>query len=135
MMDLLIVEDERSLADDIKAYLDGPGVRCAIAGTVREALDNILDTPFDRLVLDLTLPGWNGLEVLRELKGMGRTDGVMVVSAKDALDDRIEGLRTESVVRVAQLTTLTDKVVQGAIGEVSPSTLLVIKERLRKWLG
>ena len=59
----------------------------------------------------------------------------MVVSAKDALDDRIEGLRTESVVRVAQLTTLTDKVVQGAIGEVSPSTLLVIKERLRKWLG
>ena len=102
---------------------------------MREALDNILDTPFDRLVLDLTLPDRNSLEVLRELKGMGRTDGVMVVSAKDALDDRIEGLRTESVVRVAQLTTLTDKVVQGAIGEVSPSTLLVIKERLRKWLG
>ncbi|MBK6755495.1 MAG: response regulator transcription factor [Flavobacteriales bacterium] len=93
MMDLLIVEDERSLADDIKAYLDGPGVRCAIAGTVREALDTILNKPFDCLVLDLTLPDGNGLEVLRELKGMGRTDGVVIVSAKDALADRIEGLR------------------------------------------
>ncbi|MBX2980610.1 MAG: response regulator transcription factor [Flavobacteriales bacterium] len=93
MMDLLIVEDERSLADDIKAYLDGPGTRCTIAGTVREALDHILDKPFDCVVLDLTLPDGNGLEVLRALKGMGRTDGVVIVSAKDALDDRIEGLR------------------------------------------
>ncbi len=45
------------------------------------------------------------------------------------------GLRMESVVRVAQLTTLPDKVVQGAIGEVAPSTLREIKDRLRKWLG
>ncbi len=45
------------------------------------------------------------------------------------------GLRMESVVRVAQLTTLPDKVVQGSIGEVSPGTLREIKERLRKWLG
>ena len=88
-MALLIVEDERSLADDIKAYLDGPGVRCAIAGTVREALDNILDTPFDRLVLDLTLPGWNGLEVLRELKGMGRTSGVVIISSACRRDGRV----------------------------------------------
>lgn len=45
------------------------------------------------------------------------------------------GLRMESVIRVAQLTTLPDRVVQGAIGEISPSTLSEIKERLRKWLG
>lgn len=93
MMDLLIVEDERSLADDVKAYLDDPGTRCIIAGTVREALDNILDKPFDCVILDLTLPDGNGLEVLRKLKELGRTDGVVIVSAKDALDDRIEGLR------------------------------------------
>lgn len=92
-MDLLIVEDERSLADDIKAYLDGPGTRCTIAGSVRDALDRILDRPFDCLVLDLTLPDGNGLEVLRQLKGMGRTDGVVIVSAKDELEHRIEGLR------------------------------------------
>lgn len=44
------------------------------------------------------------------------------------------GLRMESVVRVAQLTTLPDRVVQGSIGEVSPGTLSEIKERLRNWL-
>lgn len=92
-MELLIVEDEASLAQDIKAYLDGPDARCRIAGTVREALDEVLDHEFDCIVLDLTLPDGNGLEVLRALKEEGRTDGVVIVSAKDALQDRIEGLR------------------------------------------
>lgn len=92
-MELLIVEDERSLAEDIKAYLEVPGTRCAIAGNVREAMDHIVDKPFDCVILDLGLPDGNGLEVLRELKRMGRTDGVVIVSAKDAMDDRIEGLR------------------------------------------
>jgi len=44
------------------------------------------------------------------------------------------GLRTPSLVRVAQLTTLPDKVIQGTLGDVSPSTLRTIKERLRDWL-
>jgi DNA-binding response OmpR family regulator len=92
-MELLIVEDERSLAEDIKAYLEVPGTRCALAGNVREAMDHIVDKPFDCVILDLGLPDGNGLEVLRELKRMGRTDGVVIVSAKDAMDDRIEGLR------------------------------------------
>ena len=92
-MELLIVEDERSLAEDIKAYLEVPGTRCAIAGNVREAMDHIVDKPFDCVILDLGLPDGNGLEVLREVKRMGRTDGVVIVSAKDAMDDRIEGLR------------------------------------------
>ncbi|QQR87296.1 MAG: type II toxin-antitoxin system PemK/MazF family toxin [Flavobacteriales bacterium] len=45
------------------------------------------------------------------------------------------GLRMESVLRVAQLTTLPDKAVQGAIGEVSPGTLAEMRTRLKKWLG
>ena len=44
------------------------------------------------------------------------------------------GLRTDSLVRVAQLTTLPDKVIQGSIGDISPTMLALIKERLRKWL-
>jgi len=92
-MELLIVEDERSLANDIKVYLDGPGTRCVISGTVRDALDQLVDKSFDCVILDLTLPDGNGLDVLRELKRMGRADGVVIVSAKDALEDRIEGLR------------------------------------------
>jgi mRNA interferase MazF len=45
------------------------------------------------------------------------------------------GLRTPSLIRVAQLTTLPDKVIQGSLGEVSPETLRWIKERLRDWLA
>lgn len=92
-MNLLIVEDERSLADDILAYLEGPETRCHIACTVRDALDLVLDKEFDCVILDLDLPDGNGLSVLRELKKQGRKDGVVIVSAKDALEDRIEGLR------------------------------------------
>ena len=110
-MDLLIVEDERSLADDIKAYLDGPGVRCAIAGTVREALDTILNKPFDCLVLDLTLPDGNGLEVLRELKGMGRTDGVVIIS-----HGRSNALAMENAIGVAKRSVEGD--VPGTIGRL-----------------
>lgn len=92
-MELLIVEDERSLAEDIRAYLDGPDVHCRIAGTVQEAMDQVLGMSFDCIILDLGLPDGNGLEVLRALKGQERTDGVVIVSAKDALEDRLEGLR------------------------------------------
>jgi DNA-binding response OmpR family regulator len=92
-MDLLIVEDERSLADDICAYLGREDMRCHMAGTVHEALDKLVDRTYACIILDLTLPDGNGLEVLRELKRMQRTDGVVIVSAKDALDDRLEGLR------------------------------------------
>jgi len=91
-MDLLIVEDERSLAEDISAYL-GRDMRCFIAGTVREAMDKLVDRSYACIILDLTLPDGNGLEVLRALKDMARADGVVIVSAKDALDDRVEGLR------------------------------------------
>ncbi len=58
----------------------------------------------------------------------------IVIDAQHA-DFLRTGLRMTSVVRVAQLATLPDNVVQGAIGEVSPNTLAIIKERLRKWLG
>lgn len=92
-MELLIIEDERSLANDIKAYLEGPGTRCVITGTVRDALDQLVDKSFDCVILDLTLPDGSGLDVLRELKRMQRGDGVVIVSAKDALEDRLEGLR------------------------------------------
>lgn len=92
-MDLLIVEDEHSLAEDISAYLGREEMRCHLAGTVREALDKLLDREYACIILDLTLPDGNGLEVLRSLKEMGRADGVVIVSAKDALDDRLEGLR------------------------------------------
>jgi len=92
-MNLLIVEDERSLADDIRAYLEGADVRCHTANTVRDALDLVIDKEFDCVILDLNLPDGNGLEVLRELKKQGRKDGVVIISAKDALDERIQGLR------------------------------------------
>ncbi len=56
------------------------------------ANDKIGAYDYDCILLDITLPGGNGLELLKELKAMGKEDGVIIVSAKDSLDDRIKGL-------------------------------------------
>jgi mRNA interferase MazF len=62
------------------------------------------------------------------------------VKGPDVLIDQLHvdfermGLRTSSLVRVAQLTTLPDKAIQGAIGHISPATLEMLKARLREWL-
>jgi mRNA interferase MazF len=65
----------------------------------------------------------------REVKGLD-----LLLDANHA-DFARAGLRETSVIRVAQLTTLPDKIIQGSIGEVSPATLRTIKERLRNWLS
>jgi len=93
-MKILIVEDERSLAEDIKSYFSGQDVLCEMAGTVRDALEKIHLYAYDCILLDISLPDGNGLHVLKALKKREKTDGVIIISAKNSLDDKIEGLRT-----------------------------------------
>ncbi|MBS1583552.1 MAG: response regulator transcription factor [Bacteroidetes bacterium] len=92
-MKLLIVEDEAELAADIARYFSDANTLCERAATVAEALERVQLYPYDCILLDITLPDGSGLEVLRELKRLGRTDGVIILSARDSVDDRIEGIR------------------------------------------
>lgn len=91
-MKLLIVEDEVELARNIHAYLHNGDVVCEVAGTAKEAMDKINGYDYDIIILDIMLPDGNGLEILRRVKEDKNDAGVLIISAKNALDDRIAGL-------------------------------------------
>lgn len=91
-MKILIIEDEPELRKSIVTYLSSFNYRCEVAEDFSSAMDKIEVYDYDCILLDLTLPDGNGLNILRELKANKKTDGVIIISAKDAIDDRIEGL-------------------------------------------
>jgi DNA-binding response OmpR family regulator len=92
-MKILIVEDEIELANTIAEYLSGEDYRCEFASDFAQAMDKIGMFEYDCIVLDIMLPGGNGLNILEELKKQEKQDGVIIVSAKNALEDRISGLQ------------------------------------------
>lgn len=91
-MKLLIVEDEKELSKSIVAYLKGENYHCEVAGDFKTALEKTESFDYDCVLLDITLPDGNGLNVLKELKADNKTDGVIIISAKNSIDDRINGL-------------------------------------------
>ncbi len=91
-MKILIVEDERSLSDSIVAYLDHEHYLCEQAFTYADARMKVGAYEYDCILLDLMLPGGNGLDILRYIRSRKNPAGVIIVSAKDSLDDKIKGL-------------------------------------------
>lgn len=92
-MKILIVEDEAELAKSISEYLSVENYLCENAATFSEAMNKIEMFDYDCILLDIMLPDGNGLKVLEELKKQHKQDGVIIISAKNALDDKIEGLK------------------------------------------
>lgn len=91
-MKILIVEDEKELLNSMVAYLKSENYLCEVAPDFRTAMEKIESFDYDCILLDITLPGGNGLHVLKELKANRKTDGVIIISAKNSISDRIEGL-------------------------------------------
>lgn len=92
-MKILIIEDEAALAQSISEYLSGENYLCETASTFGEAMNKIETFDYDCILLDIMLPDGNGLAILEELKKQQKQDGVIIISAKNALDDKIEGLK------------------------------------------
>lgn len=92
-MKILIIEDEQDLAQSIAEYLSEESYLCEFASTYRQALDKIETYHYDCILLDIMLPDGNGMKILEELKRQNKQDGVIIISAKDALDDKIQGLQ------------------------------------------
>lgn len=91
-MKILIVEDEKQLSEGIAAYLKSEDYICEIAVDFNSALEKIEIYDYDCILLDITIPGGNGLDLLKELKASNKMDGVLIISAKNSLDDKITGL-------------------------------------------
>jgi DNA-binding response OmpR family regulator len=92
-MKILIVEDEEKLAQSIFDFLKKEeNIDCEIASTYREGLRKILDFEYDCLILDITLPDGNGLNILTHLKEKKCNTGVLVISARNTMENKIEGL-------------------------------------------
>jgi len=90
---LLIIEDEHTLNQSMAAFLTASGYICESAMDFHSALQKIEVYEYDCIILDLMLPGGSGLELLKHLKENNKTDGVIIISAKDSLHDKIEGLQ------------------------------------------
>ena len=92
-MKLLIVEDERELSDSIVSFLCREDYLCEQAFSFAEATMKVELYGYDCILLDLMLPGGNGLDVLRKIKSTSPQTGVIIVSAKDSLDYKVAGLK------------------------------------------
>lgn len=91
-MKILIVEDEQNLRETIADSLRKEKFVIETAADYYAALDKINDYDYDCILLDIMLPGGSGLDLLRELKRLRRSDSVLIISAKDSLDDKVDGL-------------------------------------------
>ena len=91
-MRLLVVEDEQKVADALREGLEGEQYEVVVERTGERAFFRINTDSFDLILLDLTLPGRDGLEVLRTLRATGVKTPVLVLTARDTLQDRVSGL-------------------------------------------
>jgi DNA-binding response OmpR family regulator len=89
---ILIIEDEEGLRESIEEYFTGDGNICETACTYQSAMTKICLYRYDCILLDITLPGGNGIDILKSIKERNYPDGVLIISAKNSLDDRLEGL-------------------------------------------
>ena len=91
-MKILIIEDEPDLLESLHTYLGKGGFLCEKSISVAEAVDKLSNFKYDIVLLDIMLPDGNGLEILDYLKQKEPDTGVLIISAKNALDDKITGL-------------------------------------------
>ncbi|MDW3212158.1 MAG: response regulator transcription factor [Reichenbachiella sp.] len=91
-MKILIIEDEKELAQDMVNYLANEQYRCECASDFQSAM-KVYAYEYDCILLDLMLPGGDGLTILEELKRQNKQDGVIIISAKNAIEDKVRGLK------------------------------------------
>ena len=93
-MKVLVIEDEKELSDSICSYLANEQFVCERTFDFDSSMEKILLYDYARIVLDVNLPGGSGLDILKELKNQNKTDGVLIISARNSLDDKVFALKT-----------------------------------------
>jgi DNA-binding response OmpR family regulator len=91
-MKFLLVEDHIALRESIQQALEGDGYLCETSGDYPDASERLYLYQYDVLIVDLNLPGGSGLDLIRETKAKHPATGIIVISARDTLSQKIEGL-------------------------------------------
>jgi DNA-binding response OmpR family regulator len=142
---VLIVEDERRIAAYVKRGLEEEGYAVDVASSGREALDWASGVPFDAIVLDLLLPEMDGLSVCRELRARGARTPILMLTARDGVDDRVAGLDAgaddylvkpfalkELLARLRALTRRTDDQPRVSVLQIADLTLDTLTHRVER---
>lgn len=95
-MQILIVEDDRPIAENLHDYLEARGHQCDHAATLAQARRRLAAAPPDVLLLDRSLPDGDGLALVHSLRAQGSSLPVLVLSARETLDDRLRGFEAGS---------------------------------------
>ncbi len=93
MLNVLLIEDNRDLADTIIEYLELEEINCHYAANGAAGLQLAVETRYDVLLLDLNLPRMDGLTLCRKLRSEGNDTPVLMLTARDTLDDKLDGFR------------------------------------------
>ncbi|GAB3023858.1 response regulator transcription factor [Niabella terrae] len=92
-MKILIIEDEQELANSMVTYLSEENYLCETAATFKQAMNKLDVYNYDCILLDISLPDGNGLRILEELRKDNKEEGIIIISAKDSVEDKINGLQ------------------------------------------
>lgn len=91
-MKILIIEDDLSFQEILRKTLEKERYIVEVAPNYRTGLIKLSDYTYDCILLDINLPDGNGLDLLRELKEMKKTGSLIIISARDTIEDKVEGL-------------------------------------------
>jgi len=112
-MKILIIEDEEELSEVIGNYLTGAGYICEQAKNLEMAVEKVSIYEYDILLLDIGLPDGNGLDLINTIKKIRPKTGIIIVSAKNSLDDKINGLdlgADDYMIKPFQLSELNSRI-------------------------
>jgi DNA-binding response OmpR family regulator len=95
-MKVLIIEDELALQQSIQKYLEHQGYVCEAVGDFKNGIEKVHDYNYDCVVVDIGLPYGSGLNIVKELKEIESKAGIIIISAKNSLEDKLTGLELGS---------------------------------------
>ena len=92
-MKVLIVEDEQILQESIHSYLMNEGYKCEAVSTFKEAEEKICLYLYDCILVDINLPDGSGLDLIAPAKQRNSSSGIIIISARETVEDRVRGLK------------------------------------------
>lgn len=92
-MKVLLIEDENNLGSLLKKFLEENDIICEWVKDINNAENKIIFHNYDCILLDLMLPDGNGFKILNQLKSEGRNEGIIIISAQQSIDTKVEGLQ------------------------------------------